>query len=169
MLIGRVAGPHGIHGWLRVAVFADGSEALKPGNVVYLEAECEAGFEIRHAAPGRRGGEWRVSLAQIENRDAAEALNGSEVSVAVEALGSADEDGIWGHQLIGCAVESEAGVSLGRVREIWETGASDVLVIEAPNGAEHLLPAALLVDVDVGARRAVVELLPGLVDLEDGE
>ena len=152
-----------------MVVFGDGSEALKPGNVVYLEGQNERGFEIRHAAPGRRGGEWRVSLAQVENRDSAHALNGREVSVAVEALGSADEDSIWGHELIGCAVESEAGVALGRVREIWETGASDVLVIEGRNGAEHLLPAAFLVDVDVGAQRAIVELLPGLVDLEDGE
>jgi len=169
VVIGRIAGAHGIRGWFRVVVFADGSEALKPGTVLYLEGESEAGFEVRHAAPGRRGGEWRVAVAGVENRDAAEALNGREVSATVEALGSADEDFVWGHELIGCAVESENGVPLGRVREIWETGGSDLLVVEAPSGAEHLLPAALLIDVDVGAQRAVVEVFPGLVDLEDGE
>ena len=71
--------------------------------------------------------------------------------------------------MIGCAVESEKGVPLGRVREIWETGASEVLVVEAADGAEHLVPAALLVEVDVSAQRAVVEVLPGLIDLGEGE
>ncbi|HJO23758.1 MAG TPA: ribosome maturation factor RimM [Myxococcota bacterium] len=169
VVIGRIAGAHGIRGWLRIAVFSDGSEALKPGTVVYLEGESEAGFEVRRAAPGRRGGEWRLALGGVESRDAAEALSGRIVSVALEALGSSGEDSVWGHELIGCAVEAEDGARLGRVREIWETGASDVLVVEAPDGTEHLLPAALLVEVDVAAQRAVVELLPGLVDPGDGK
>ena len=168
-MIGRVAGAHGIRGWLRVAVFADGSDALKPGGVLYLDGASDAAFEVRQAAPGRRGGEWRVALVGVDTRDAAEALKGQEVAAPAEALGSPGPDCVWGHQLVGCAVESEEGAPLGRVREIWETGASDVLVVEAPNGAEHLVPAALLVEVDVSAQRAVVEVLPGLLDLGEGE
>ncbi len=169
VVVGRIAGAHGVRGWLRVSVFADGSDALKPGTVVYLQGESEEGFEVRRAAPGRRGGEWRVALDGVESRDAAEALGGRAVSVAVDALGSAGEDSVWGHELIGCAVEAEDGAPLGRVREIWATGASDVLVVEAPDGAEHLLPAAFLVDVDVAAQRLVVRVLPGLVETEDRE
>ena len=56
--------------------------------------------------------------------------------------------------------------SVGEIRGIWETGASDLLVIAAPGGREHLVPVALLRDVDLAAGRVVVELLPGL--LEDG-
>ena len=169
VVIGRVAGAHGIRGWLRVVVFADGSDALKPGSVLYLEGEAEAGFEVRQAAPGRRGGEWRGALVGGDTRDSAEVLQGKEVAAPAEALGSAGADCVWGHELIGCAVESEKGVPLGRVREIWETGASEVLVVEAADGAEHLVPAALLVEVDVSAQRAVVEVLPGLIDLGEGE
>lgn len=165
--IGRIAGAHGVRGWLRVSVFADGSEALKPGILVYLQGGREEGFEVRRAAPGRRGGEWRVALDGVESRDAAEALSGRTVSVAIEALGSAGGDSVWGHELIGCAVEAEDGAPLGRVREIWATGASDVLVIEAPEGSEHLVPAAFLVDVDVAAQRVVVRVLPGLLETED--
>ena len=117
-MIGRVAGAHGIRGWLRVAVFADGSDALNPGGVLYLDGASDAAFEVRQAAPGRRGGEWRVALVGVDTRDAAEALKGQEVAAPAEALGSPGPDCVWGHQLVGCAVESEQGVSLGRVREI---------------------------------------------------
>jgi hypothetical protein len=45
-----------------------------------------------------------------------------------------------------------------------------VLVIEGDEGAEHLVPAALLRDVDPEAGRIVVEVLPGLLDpAADGE
>ena len=61
-------------------------------------------------------------------------------------------------------MEAEDGTPVGVVTGIWETGAPDVLVLEAEGGGERLLPAALLRRVDVEARRAVVELLPGLFD-----
>jgi ribosomal 30S subunit maturation factor RimM len=50
------------------------------------------------------------------------------------------------------------------VTGIWETGAADVLVLAGPDGGERLVPASLLRRVDSGARRLVIELLPGLFD-----
>jgi 16S rRNA processing protein RimM len=70
----------------------------------------------------------------------------------------------YGYQLVGCRVEGQDGVPVGTVREIWETGGPDLLIVEGEGGREHLLPAALLREVDVEGRRAVVELLPGLLD-----
>ena len=70
------------------------------------------------------------------------------------------------YQLIGCQVEGEDGQAIGAVREIWGTGAADLLVVEGEGGVEHLIPAAreLLREVDVEGRRIVVEILPGLLD-----
>ena len=55
---------------------------------------------------------------------------------------------------------------IGTVRGIWETGAPDVLVVEDADGAEHLIPAAeaLLLEVDIEGGRIVVDAIPGLVD-----
>jgi 16S rRNA processing protein RimM len=59
------------------------------------------------------------------------------------------------------------------VREIWETGAHDVLVVEGEGGRRCLVPTArdLMREVDVEAGRIVVEELPGLFDpvREDAE
>ena len=64
------------------------------------------------------------------------------------------------------ALEARDGRSIGSVKEIWETGAHDVLVIEVPDGRRVLLPAAgaFLHEIDVAGRRLVVEEIPGLLD-----
>jgi ribosomal 30S subunit maturation factor RimM len=62
---------------------------------------------------------------------------------------------------------AEDGAPVGRIRDIWRTGAPDVLVIEDAAGREVLVPAALLRRVDVAGRLAVVDLLPGLLPEED--
>ena len=58
------------------------------------------------------------------------------------------------------------GRSIGTVKEIWETGAHDVLVVEREDGRICLVPTAraLMKEVDIEAGRIVVEDLPGLFD-----
>jgi 16S rRNA processing protein RimM len=163
--IGRISAAHGVRGWLRMQVFGDGGEALRPG--VALHVTTPKGgvqvFELRQVAAGRKGGEARVAFEGVSDRDAADALRGSGVAVAAEALGEVEDDEVWVHELVGCRVEGEDGVALGEIRGLWEAGSADVLVVAAADGREHLVPAALLRDVDLAARRVVVELLPGLI------
>jgi 16S rRNA processing protein RimM len=164
--IGRISAAHGVRGWLRMQVFGDGGEALRPGvSLVLTPPEGGATvFELRQVTPGRKGGEVRLGLEGVSDRAAADALRGSAVAVAAAALGAADEGEVWVHDLVGCRVESEQGAALGEIRGLWEAGSSDVLVLAAADGREHLVPAALMRDIDLAARRVVIELLPGLID-----
>ena len=52
------------------------------------------------------------------------------------------------------------------MREIWETGAHDLLVVEAAGGERVLLSTArqLMPEVDLQAKRIVVKLLPGMLE-----
>jgi 16S rRNA processing protein RimM len=70
------------------------------------------------------------------------------------------------YELIGCRVATEGGEQVGRVREIWETGAHDVLVVEDEEGVRRLIPTAaeLMKDVDLVERRIIVVDLPGLLE-----
>jgi ribosomal 30S subunit maturation factor RimM len=63
-------------------------------------------------------------------------------------------------------VEGEDGRTLGTVREIWPTGAADVLVVENAEGGQQLIPTGgdFLQEIDISARRIVVQVIPGLLD-----
>jgi len=63
-------------------------------------------------------------------------------------------------------VEAPSGNVVGRVRELWDTPAYDMLVVVGADGREHLIPAtpAFLRQLDVAAKRIVIEDLPGLID-----
>ena len=70
------------------------------------------------------------------------------------------------YQLVGCRVEGEDGQAIGTVREVWSTGASDVLVVESEEGEQRLIPTGgdFLREVDLEGRRIVIEVIPGLLD-----
>jgi 16S rRNA processing protein RimM len=108
----------------------------------------------------------RLRLRGVADRDAAEALRGLLVLAERELLPPLAEGEHYWFELIGCRVETTAGEPIGSVREIWETGAHDVLVVEAEDGTRRLVPAAqeLLKEVDIEGRRVVVEPIPGLLD-----
>jgi len=161
-----VVGAHGLRGGIRVRYFAEGPENLLELSRVGLgrsESDPEPRpFEVRGVSAGRPG-ELRVELEGVREREAALALRGLYLLAAPGELRALGPGEYYGYQLLGCRVEGEDGTVVGRVRSLWETGASDLLEVEAEGGALHLIPAPLLRRVDLGARRLVIELLPGLL------
>jgi 16S rRNA processing protein RimM len=167
--IGRVVGAHGLRGGLRVHYFSDAAENLLELKSVALargEDDPEPQrFDVRAVAAGRPG-ELRVDLVGLRTRDEALARKGLLVIAAPGELRALGPGEYYGYQLLGCRVESQDGTAVGTLREIWETGASDLLVIADADGGQHLLPAAFLRHFDAATRRIVVEILPGLLAAE---
>ena len=157
---------------MRVRYFGDGPENILGAPRLFL-AESERGiespaaeeFEVEAGATGRRG-EVRLSLRGVADRSAAEGLKGRLVACDVEHLSPLPKGEFYWYELIGCQVQAAGGRSIGTVKEIWETGAHDVLVVEGEDGRSCLIPTARAVmkEVDLEAGRIVVEDLPGLFD-----
>jgi 16S rRNA processing protein RimM len=105
-----------------------------------------------------------LKLAEVTDRDAAEALRGRDVEVPATAAGQLPRGRFYWHQVIGLRVESTDGQALGTVRDILETGANDVYIVDGPHG-EILLPAIkdVIKQIDPAAGRMLVQLLPGLL------
>lgn len=170
VVLGRVVGAHGVRGLVRVAVFGDGPEHLLDSPSLELSFEerdptrAPRRYAVCSASAGRPG-EVRVGFEGVGDRDAAQALRGALVLGDAAQLPALAEGEHYWFELIGCEVETTAGEPLGRVREIWETGAHDVLVVEDEDGREHLIPAvdAFVKEVDRVARRIRIEPVPGLL------
>ena len=169
IVLGEIVGAHGLQGELRVRFSGDSPGHLLSCDAVWIgrlvdDPEARR-FAVETAGPGR-GGEVRLRLHGIRSREAVAAWVGWLVSAPAAMLPALPEGEFYWFELIGCRVESASGEPVGSVREIWETGAHDVLVVEDEDGRCRLVPTAaeLMTEVDLEARRIVVVDLPGLLD-----
>jgi 16S rRNA processing protein RimM len=169
IVLGEIVGSHGLHGEVRVRIAGDSVENLLAVESVWLGRSVEdrgaRHVAVRGGGPGRSG-EVRLRLEDVEDRDAADALKGLVVMTETSALPPLPPGEYYWHELVGCQVETEAGRGIGRVQEIWATGAHDVLVVVDEQGVRRLVPTAeaLMKRIDLEARKIVVVDLPGLLD-----
>jgi 16S rRNA processing protein RimM len=168
-ILGEITGAHGVRGEVRVRIASDSPDPLFALESVWIgrgpsdpEARRYAVLECALA----RAGQVRFRLDGISSREAVAGLVGKLITASPAVLPDLPEDEFYWYQLIGCRVESESGQWLGTVREIWETGAHDVLLVEDEEGVRRLLPTAgpLMKKIDLAAERIVVVDLPGLLE-----
>ena len=120
--LAAIIGAHGIAGEVRLKVFASDLASYKSFN--------QGALTLKSARPGSNGVIAR--FAEIADRNAAEALRGTQLTVPRSALPPL-EDGEYYHvDLLGLPAVSDAGDALGKVVAIDNYGAGDVLEIERP-------------------------------------
>lgn len=172
LVVGRIGRPHGVRGELQVDVLTDFPERFDPGARLHLGPEDldpeggEAPEPVRVLGSRPHGRRLLVLFEGIADREAAAWLTGKLLYIPIEEAGALPEDSYYAHQLIGLAVETDAGLPVGRVVDLMETGSADILVIAAPDGARHLVPlnAELVPQIDLAAGRITVKPIPGLLD-----
>ena len=67
--------------------------------------------------------------------------------------------------MIGMKVCTEDGGEFGTLKDVMETGANDVYIIDSPEHGEVLIPAIreCILDVDMDEERMTIHLMEGLV------
>lgn len=105
-----------------------------------------------------------MCLKGVTDRDAAEALVGSQIFIAKAELPGLEPDTNYWFDLIGLDVLTTDEKYLGRIESIIQTGSNDVYVVK--NGTtEILIPAleSVVLTIDLESGRMQVELPDGLV------
>lgn len=158
VVLGRVIAPFGLQGWLKVFPMGDDPEQWCAMPSWWLGRDPDGpewqSFDIEAL---RSHGKWLVvKLKGVDDRTAAEALDGRYVAAPREALPPTAADEYYWAELIGLSVVNAQGIVLGVVAELLESGANDVLVVRAgagPQATERLLPfvAQVVKQVDVAA------------------
>ncbi len=158
--IGKVVRAVGLDGRLGIK----GSEgALGTLSQIGVARPGEAPAVRRVVDARPQGRLWAVRVEGISDRTAAESWVGAEVWAERQDLGEAGEGRYFWADLEGLPVVTAAGVEVGRVSGLYETGGVDVLVVVGPRG-ERLVPLAPYVEVDRKAQRIVVDPPEGLLD-----
>lgn len=123
-------GAHGVGGEVRLKVFADDLERYRVFN--------GGALTLKGLRWGNNGAIARFT--EIADRDAAESLRGTELTVPRSALPPLGEGEYYHVDLIGLSVETDAGEGIGRVVAVENFGAGDVLEIECGDGRCFMVP-----------------------------
>ena len=100
-----------------------------------------------------------IRLAGLETREAAEALHGQPLQVALKDAPPLEPGEWWAHELEGLRV-TDGDREVGTVRRMLELPSVEVLEVERPNGSELLVPMVgdAIRELDMEGRRVDVDL-----------
>ena len=169
--LGVVVGVHGVRGLVRVKPFTQDPMAVADYGLVESKDGTRR-FKI--AATGIAKGVVICRFDGISDRDVAEALRGTELYVARTALPDIDEDeeGYYHADLIGLAAEASDGTLFGRVSEVHNFGAGDLLEIVPPDGSASFLVSFTdenVPEVDIAGGRLTLVPPEGTFGAGDGK
>ena len=138
-----ITGAHGVTGEVRLKLFTDDLGAYKAFNGGSLTLKS------------LRGGIAR--FAEVPDRNAAERLRGTVLTVPRSALPPLEEGEYYHADILGLPCVSTTGEALGTVVAIDDFGAGDVIEIERPDKKRFMVPMRPEAVPEWDAERLVVD------------
>ena len=161
--IGTLKKPYGVQGWLWVFSDTEDREAIfamQPWVIRTALGQRTLTVKNWHA----QGKGYVVQLHEIPDRNVAETYYGVTLWAARTDLAPLGEDEHYWADLIGLTVISQPdGVKLGQIKDLFETGAHDVMVVkptpDSVDREERLIPwhKQTVLTVDLAAKTVTVD------------
>jgi 16S rRNA processing protein RimM len=160
--VGRIGAAHGIAGAVRVKSFTARPESLGD----YGPLSAADGRQLRVSTLRPAGSVVVVQFEGVGDRNAAEALNGTDLFVPRDRLPAPEDEEYFHADLIGLAAVTRAGTEIGTVVGVENYGAGDLIEIARAKGNTVLIPftRANVPEIDLAARRLIVDPPAGLLD-----
>lgn len=166
VVIGKIGAPYGVKGWVKITTYTDEIEGVFNYSPWLLGAD-EKEYTVDHWRTHNKG--VVAKLVGVETRDDAESIKNLDISIKAEQLPQLAEDEFYWRELVGMKVVTDKGYDLGVVKELFETGANDVMLVRAnPNDGfgqkERMLPflfEQVIKQVDKQGRTITVDWDPG--------
>lgn len=156
--LGRITGAHGIKGEVVIQASTERPEDVAAYGPV-TDAEGRRHFTIESVRATGKGVIAR--LAGIADRTAAETLKGTDLYVPRDRLPPARDGEYYATDLIGLEARDASGVLIGRVVDVPNYGAGDLLEIDPGDGRTTLLVTiteATVPEIDIAQGRLTVAM-----------
>ena len=161
--VGQIVNTFGIKGEVKVNPFTDDINRFDDLKKVYVKTRKESKL---HKVESVRYHKNMVllKLEGINNPEDAELLKNSFLEIDREDAIPLEEGQYFIVDLIGLDVYTDEGNLLGKVDDIYNTGANDIYVVKDELGKQVLLPGIKEVIKEVKLEdRIIVHLIPGLI------
>lgn len=133
-----IASAHGVQGHVKVKCFLEDPSQFKSFSPFYNEKGEEAFKVIKVLSQAKDV--LVVSLEGIADRNQAELIKGFQFMIPRENLPELSPDTFYHRDLIGLAVKSTKGHSLGVVHALYNFGAGDLLEVKTQEGKLEMIP-----------------------------
>jgi len=160
-VLGRITGPFGVRGWLKVMSFTDPLEQILDYPIWRVDQPRAGRRELRPLESRRHGKGLVVRFEGIDDRDAAIALGRLDLWVERRDLPALKKGEYYRADLVGFEVVNLQGQPLGRVDHFLDLPANAVMVVAGLR--EHWLPLGpdQVFRVDLEHGRITVDWDPG--------
>jgi 16S rRNA processing protein RimM len=165
ILIGQIVSSFGVRGQVKMKALTANIDHLRRRiRTLYVGPKLQP-YTLK-ALFEHKPGLLILTLDGVTTREQADDLRGSEVSILEREAAPLEEGEYFIHQLYGLEVVNEQGEPIGKVREVLETGANDVLIVSRPGKPDALIPMIhdVVQELDIARGRVVIRPMPGLLD-----
>jgi len=160
--VGRILGPWGAEGKLKVRTETDIPQRFAPLSKIY----------INHQPTTIESTDWHngrlvIKLNSINSVEDAQKLRGQSIEIHRSQVSPLPEGQYYHFQIIGLEVRTTEGEVLGNITEILTGQSNDNYLVRGPRG-ETLIPAIedVVKSIDITAGCMVIEAINGLLDLK---
>jgi 16S rRNA processing protein RimM len=168
IIVGKIGAPYGVKGWVKINSFTQIAADIFGYAPWQLNGNGMNNQEIQIDQWRTQGKGLVAKLVGVDSRDDAEHVKNAEISVPTSVLPELEEDFYW-KDLIGMQVVTDKGYDLGVIKDMFETGANDVMLVKAKTNdafgqKERLLPFLhdqVVLSVDKQAKSITVDWDPG--------
>jgi 16S rRNA processing protein RimM len=165
ILMGTIGAAQGLRGEVRVKSYTEDPMAL--GEYGHLHTKDGRVLEVLDVRQAKTV--VVVRFRGINDRDAAEALAGTDLYVERDSLpdDELDEDEFFYADLEGLDAVDAAGTSFGTVSGVYDFGAGDLLELKGPNRRPTLIPfsEAAVLEIDLEGGKILIDpIAAGLID-----
>jgi len=165
-VFGEVLKAQGIKGEVKIRIISSFPEHLKELNSLLFNNDSGlTELKIEHV---RITGQFAViKFDKVTDRNSAEALQGGLLYITRDELTRLPADEFYQHDLIGLSAFDQSGRYLGKVVDIEELPAHDLLIINQENGTQFQVPFVrnFIGMVDLESEKLVINSIDGLTEV----
>ncbi len=168
LIIGKLGGAHGVRGEVKVIPLTDDVRRFSSLKKCMILDEKEHIKENREVEKSRvDASRTLVKFKGIDDRDEVSKLTGYYIGVSREDAVKLPEGRYFISDLIGLVVVDESRGDLGTIKDIINSGASDIIIVKRKGKNELLIPYlnAIVKSVDLSSGKMDVVLPEGLYEI----
>lgn len=161
--IGRVVGSRGINGEIKIEPWCDSPEDFHDIQSLYFDVEDKP-IDVVNIRVHKS--QVLVKIKDINDKNSAEKFRGKYVYAYKKDI-PLEEGRYFIEELKGCTVfDFKSKKLLGKLKDVFNTGANDIYVVESSEKKEYLVPIidGTVEDIDIELQKILINPIRGIFD-----